>query len=125
MEQRGLGVRLVSGVSEANNPVEDIEPPRKGRSNAILTYELMAGFDNKLTELVTRFDDFIRQRREADRDHQDHEVRLRTLEASMTAQTASKAASVGLGQWVWVALTVVIEIALHITSIVLSVKGGH
>ncbi|MCW2317144.1 anti-sigma-K factor RskA [Rhodoblastus acidophilus] len=100
---------------------------RKGKSNAILTYETIAEFDRKLTELVTRFNSFLEHRESATKDHEDHESRIRVLEAYMAATQASSTSSTNQWMWVWAALIAVAELVLHAANLfVLVTKGaGH
>lgn len=57
-------------------------PLHKGRSNAIATYDLLNSFDVKLTRVETKLENLIENLTKADRSMQDHETRLRLLEAS-------------------------------------------
>ena len=76
--------------------------PRKGRSNAILTYQLMATFDKKLTELLVRFESFVSDRKHSEKGHDDHESRIRFLEVELnTMKSADKATS---GSWHGIAI---------------------
>lgn len=72
---------------------EDDDPPvqRKGRGNAILTYETVAGIDKKVTEVATKLEAVIERLGGRDEAHQDHEVRIRALEISQAAALSSQA----------------------------------
>jgi hypothetical protein len=72
----------------------------------------MATFDKKLTELLVRFESFIADQRHAEKDHDDHEARIRFLEVDLnTMKSADKATS---GNWHGIAI---------ITGIILQAVG--
>lgn len=58
------------------------DQPRKGRSNAIATYETLNGLDVKLTRVETKLENLIENLTKYDRSMLDHEARIRLLEAS-------------------------------------------
>lgn len=61
---------------------EHEEPPRKGRSNAILTYETVSGIEQSLVKVDAKLDRLDEKLDDIGREHDDHEVRLRVLERS-------------------------------------------
>ena len=64
----------------------------------------MATFDKKLTELLVRFESFVADLRHSEKDHDDHETRIRLLEVELTSmKSADKATS---GSWHGVAILV-------------------
>lgn len=78
----------------------DAEPVRKGRSNAILTYETVEAIklaiqkvDLNVAHLATKMDDVGKQ-------HIDHEVRIRALELTI----AGSAGGTGFAKWVYSAM---------------------
>lgn len=103
-------------MSETHPDSIDSEPQRKGRSNAILTYEkveeLALGIQavriglGALNERVTKFGD----------DHMDHEVRLRALELAHAGLIASK----GTATWAFSALWPVATVIIALASLYLS-----
>lgn len=75
------------------------DPPRKGRGNAILTYETVAALDKKITEVSIKIDhvhDTLDKREEA---HRDHEVRIRALELSLAGFVAASTRASGIMTW--------------------------
>ncbi len=65
------------------------QSPRKGRGNAILTYETVARIDNKVSALVEQIKSFTEKQSEQQRSLQDHETRLRALETANAIAAAS------------------------------------
>lgn len=58
------------------------EPSRKGRSNAILTYETVDNISQSLIKVNAKLDRLDEKLDEVGKEHDDHEVRLRVLERS-------------------------------------------
>lgn len=58
------------------------DQPRKGRSNAILTYETVDSIQQSLVKVNAKLDRLDEKLEEGRADHDDHEVRLRVLEKS-------------------------------------------
>lgn len=58
----------------------DEQGPRKGRSNAILTYETVSGIETTLALVNAKLDRLDEKLDEVGREHDDHEVRIRVLE---------------------------------------------
>lgn len=77
---------------------------RKGRGNAILTYETVADIDTKLTQVSTKLDYLYESMIARDAGHKDHEVRLRALELAFAGINASTSSSSDIWKWVWAAL---------------------
>jgi aspartate ammonia-lyase len=98
---------------------------RKGKSNAILTYELLAGFDNKLTTLVAQFDAFRSTLSERQADFQDHEARLRSLEVAQTALLASTNTSKGQWRDIWAGVIAVLALAMSLVNTIFTVFNAH
>lgn len=92
------------------------EQPRKGRSNAILTYEKIDELDHKMTVMVTRFDSFLEAQTGKDTDYQKLKDRVWDLEkAQLTSATASGTSKSQL--WtIWVVVAAIITIALQTIS---------
>lgn len=93
-------------------PDEEAPTPRKGRGNAILTYETIAEIDHKLTHALVKLD-FVSERlagREVE--HRDHEVRIRALELAHAGIHASSASNNDIWKWVWAAVVSVAMVAL-------------
>jgi len=105
---------------------EQAHERRKGRSNAIATYEMLAGLDNKLTRVVAdvgSLKDAMRDRKE---DFQDHEMRLRVIEAKQTAMDSSSSTSRGQWRDVWFGVIAVATLLLSATSTIVNIlKGLH
>lgn len=83
---------------------EHEEPQRKGRGNAILTYEVIHGIDRKLTELSGKMDRYSEKMEERVIEHNDHEVRIRVMETSITAMQAARTQSTSTWMWVYPSL---------------------
>ena len=100
-----------------SNPAEDSDddpPARKGRGNAILTYETVAAIDKKLTEVSVKVDNLnsaIDKREEA---HNDHEIRIRALELSHAGFVAASTRASGI--WAW-AVPVLLSIVTTLISV--------
>ncbi|MBK3400416.1 hypothetical protein [Methylobacterium ajmalii] len=99
------------------------DAPRKGRGNAILTYETVAALDAKLVRLDAKMDGVVDGIRRQEADHADHEARLRFLEGQMAgiaaASAATNAARVSTRteyQWAWGVLLTVISLGLSVLT---------
>jgi len=94
------------------------EAPRKGRSNAILTYETVARMDKNLAEANVKLDTVIKTQQAG---HTDHEVRLRVVETSVTAMQAERRQSSLTWTWVWPSLfsatTVIISLLTFLRGV--------
>lgn len=80
-----------------SSPDADTETPRKGRGNAILTYETISGIERSLALVDAKLDRLDEKLDEVGREHDDHEVRLRVLEASNHALSGKTDFSKWLG----------------------------
>lgn len=92
------------------------EPERKGRGNAILTYETVAEIDKKLTEVSTTVVQIKEAVREGNTKHLDHEVRIRALEITTARDTAALAATKSTGSWIWSAILGVGALAVSVAA---------
>lgn len=71
------------------------EEPRKGRSNAILTYETVDNIQQALIKVNAKLDRLDEKLDEVGKEHDDHEVRLRVLEKSDSERNGKT----GMAQW--------------------------
>lgn len=80
---------------------ENNETPRKGRSNAILTYEELAALHLAIQKVdlgIKRLDEKMDDR---DGQHIDHEVRIRALELTVAGNNASSGTAKFLYGAIW------------------------
>lgn len=75
-------------------------PVRKGRSNAILTYETVEEINLGIASVSNKLDFVTEKLENINRVHSDHEVRLRALELSQARLQGSS----GTATWVWQAV---------------------
>jgi len=73
---------------------------RKGRSNAILTYETVEGINIGILQVNNKLDNLGEKVDSLGRTHVDHEVRIRALELSQARSTGS----FGFAGWAFGAL---------------------
>lgn len=106
------------GSSIDDGEVGNIETSgsRKGRSNAILTYEVVSGLDSKLTRLVAQFEYFSEAMRKRDQEALDFEARLRGLESRMTVTETASGTSKGTWNTVWFGVIAVGTLLLSLTN---------
>lgn len=97
-------------------PENDSPEPRKGRGNAILTYETISEIDTKLTQVSAKLDYLFERMVARDAEHKDHEVRLRALELAYAGIHASASSNSDVWKWVWAALVSVAMIGLQILN---------
>ena len=104
-------------------PEDDDGPRRKGRGNAILTYETVADLAQKLTRVDGKLDAVLGDLRRQEADHTDHEGRLRRLEEQMTGILAATAAAATARtdhkrdfQWVWGGLMTATSVVLAVLT---------
>ncbi|GJE18752.1 hypothetical protein [Methylobacterium marchantiae] len=90
-------------------------PARKGRGNAILTYETVDDIKTQLTRVIVTLESITANQDRHDAGHKDHESRLRVLEAQligfMAGATATRTTQVeakGDFKWAWAALFTII-----------------
>lgn len=95
----------------ADIDADDAPAQRKGRGNAILTYERVEEINLKLTQAVAKLDYLLKDQGRQEALHTDHETRLRSLEATVTGfiagATAARSVQTETKQdfkWVWTAL---------------------
>ena len=81
--------------------IETPEPPKKGRGNAILTYETVEGIKISLAEIKGDVKNIVDAQVRHDEDNKDHEARLRVQETKLTAYIAGTNANKGQAQWMW------------------------
>lgn len=92
--------------------VEGAEAPRKGKSNAILTYETVAGLDRQLTALNTKFDFFLET--QAERKMVQDALLLATgsLDKRLTIIETKTDTSKGMLREGWAVLIAVLSLAI-------------
>lgn len=73
------------------------EPPRKGRSNAILTYETVEEIKLGIQRLDLKMDRLDEKTTEIGKEHDDHELRIRVLELAL----AGTSSTTGFAKWLW------------------------
>lgn len=101
---------------DGTNTEEPTEPPRKGRSNAILTYETVERILSGL-QVVSFKIDHIRADFTASKEvSNDHETRIRALEQTITAIAASRGTATWIFQVVWPVAGVAIAALGYFTS---------
>lgn len=115
-------------MSEEQQP----EEPKKGRSNAIATYELLNGLDVKLERALVQLEALaagrtdhelrIRQVEALSAGRTDHELRLRTVEDKLTALIAGLSASKGAVAAFWAVGSVIVA---TIVSVVVHFLPAH
>ena len=81
------------------------EQPRKGRSNAILTYEKLAEFSNSLTTAVTLIQGLREEVSKLAQRDNDLEVRLRVQEIALAGLVSSTSTSRENLRWGWTVVT--------------------
>lgn len=77
------------------------EAPRKGRSNAILTYEKLEELSLGIQRVDLNVSAIRKDMVGVDEDYKDHEVRLRVLEQAHAARTGSTGAATWIYQAMW------------------------
>lgn len=92
------------------------ESPRKGRGNAILTYETVSEIDSKLTAVSAKLDYLYDRMISRDVEHKDHEVRIRALELSFAGLQSSSSSNQDIWKWVWAALVSAVMVGLQILN---------
>lgn len=105
-------------VETHHPPQQDQEPLRKGKSNAILTYELLAEFRENLSVIAERV-------AATGKDVQDHEVRLRALEAITSVFIASTQQSKTDRTALWAALGTITALAIQSIMLVVALIKLH
>lgn len=92
---------------------EDTDAPvRKGRGNAILTYETVSEIDQKLTQVSAKLDYVTERMTDREVAQRDHEIRIRALELAHAGLHASSTSNNDIWKWVWAAVVSVAMIAL-------------
>ena len=86
----------------------DMEAPRKGRSNAILTYETVEEIKLGVQEALLEIRHLGDNIKVVDDKYVDHEARIRVLEAAHNARTGGSSMAAFLYGAVWPAATVII-----------------
>lgn len=92
------------------------DAPRKGRGNAILTYETVNEIGSKLTQVSAKLDYLYDRMIGRDVEHKDHEVRLRALELSFAGLQSSASSNNDIWKWVWAAVVSLAMIGLQILN---------
>jgi hypothetical protein len=90
----------------------DTEEPRKGRSNAILTYETVEAVNLGIQRVELKLDALAVKVSEQGAVHADHEVRLRALELSGARQSGG----LSLGASVLLAIPSVVACVLALLA---------
>lgn len=99
-------------------PVDEDTPPiRKGRGNAILTYEALAEMANTLVAVRTKVEGIDEKVSSQARQYSDHETRIRTLELSLATMAAVATASRDRTKWLVPILVSVSAVLLAALSI--------
>lgn len=90
------------------------EPPRKGRSNAILTYETVEDIKLDIQKVDLKLDHLSADVSSQGKRYDDHEVRIRALELTVAGANASR----GMGSWlfnsVWPVAAVLIALLSYL-----------
>lgn len=73
------------------------EQPRKGRSNAILTYETVEEIKLGIARLDMKVDRLDEKMADIGTEHDDHELRIRVLELALAGTTSTT----GFAKWIW------------------------
>lgn len=77
------------------------EPPRKGRSNAILTYETVEEIKLGIQETNLKLDHLAQDVGKQGKTFDDHEARLRALELTQAAFIAANTSKWSTGAFLW------------------------
>lgn len=86
------------------------EAPRKGRSNAILTYETVEELKLGIQRVDLKMDRLNEKMADIGTEHDDHELRIRVLELAL----AGSSSTTGFAKWLWQAAipTVAVVVSL-------------
>jgi hypothetical protein len=95
---------------------EDDSPPRKGRSNAILTYETVADLNQKVTEVLVDVRHMRNDLRSQQDRHDNHEVRIRAVELTQAGIIAANTRGTSIWLWVWSAASAVISTGIALAA---------
>lgn len=87
-----------------SEPQHDTEEPKKGRSNAILTYETVANIEKGIVEANGRLDVLTEKVGGVTSSYVDHEARIRMLERDNHVRSGAANRGVWLYQAVWPAV---------------------
>ena len=82
---------------------------------------MLAGFDRKLTTLLTRFDAFREAAEERGKAFTDHEARIRNLETRQTVMEASDKTSTGTWRDAGAIFIAVVSLLLSLITILINV----
>lgn len=110
-------------MAAAEDTAEDA--PRKGKSNAILTYELLAEFDRKLTKVSERFEASMERQNDRDKDLADHEARLRAVERDIIAIIAGTTSGKNWAGHAWTVFVFLFGAAVSIIGIFVGAYRIH
>lgn len=102
-------------MSTPTDPADD-EAPRKGRSNAILTYETVEKMALGIQEALLKIDTIRADLSSMGTRHDDHEVRIRALELTIAGSTASRGTATWLWQAAWPAAATVIAVLSYLAK---------
>jgi hypothetical protein len=98
--------------------VSSEETPRKGRSNAILTYEtvdeIRLGVQQAILEVRQLRHEFEEAASTQRATYSDHEVRIRALELTIAGAAASRGTATWLWHAVWPAAAVIIAVLSYL-----------
>lgn len=78
-------------------PEHTEEAPRKGRGNAILTYEKVEEIVLGLQKVDLKLDNLEDKLDDVGKKHDDHEVRIRALELTAAGRTQTTS----FAKWIW------------------------
>ncbi len=93
------------------------EEPRKGRSNAILTYEKLEELTLGIASAQLKLDVLDARMKGFGNNHTDHEIRIRALELTLAGLAASRGTASWAFSAVWPIATVLIagiSLAAHL-----------
>ncbi|MGV1835237.1 hypothetical protein ACQZ6C_10785 [Rhizobium rhizogenes] len=90
------------------------EPTRKGRSNAILTYEKIEEIVLGIQKVDLKVDELSKDIGEIGRQHTDHEVRIRALELAFAGTSSNTGFAKTIWQAIWPTAACVIALLSYL-----------
>lgn len=107
----------------SNTEDNGVEQHRK-RSNAVATYEVVSGLDQKLTRLIAQFEWFTEAMRKRDEEALDFEARIRGLESRLTVTETALGTSKGAWNTVWFGVIAIGTLLLSLTNTIVQLLHG-